>query len=103
MKLLVEIRLASPKARSTTYVPVVVDAGDGGAAQRQAMAVVQQKYPHMRVSGGTVYNATDDAIAAAKERLGEVLYETTPAKPKKDRMATGVGVKPHPKDSEVAE
>jgi hypothetical protein len=102
MKLLVEIRIASSEARNTTYVPVVVDAKNGGAAQRQAMAVTQQKYPHMRVSGGTVYNATDEAIAAAEERFGcKALYETVKAEVDETRLAPQVGVPKKPKKAVV--
>ena len=55
MKLLAEIRIASADARNTIYVPVVVDAKDGGDAQRKALEIAQAAYPNNTVSGGTVY------------------------------------------------
>lgn len=70
MKLLVEVRIASSEVRDTKYIPVIVDANDGGEAQRKALEMAQKKYPNMRVSGGTVYNATEEAIADAEKRHG---------------------------------
>jgi hypothetical protein len=63
MNLLAEIKVSGTDMRNTIYVPIIVDAKDGGEAQRKAMEVAQAEYPASRVSGGTVYNATPESIA----------------------------------------
>ncbi len=99
MKLLAEIRVASPNARDTSYVPVVVDATDGGDAQRKAMEIAQGAYPNMLVSGGPVCPATDLSIEQAEERFGiKPLMAKKKAARVKAKPAPQVGVKPHPLD-----
>ena len=97
MNLLAEIRLSSANARDTSYVPVVVDAADGGDAQRKAMEIAQAENPNVSVSGGPVCPATDEAIAAAEEKLGcAVLRATKKTAKVKVKPAPQMGVKPHP-------
>ena len=98
MKLLVEVRLASPSARDTIHVPVVVDAKDGGEAQRKAISVAAAKYPALRASGGPVCPATKEAVEAAEEKFGRKAISGM-LKPKaKPATPEQRGVKPHPLD-----
>jgi len=100
MKLLVEVRLASPNARDTRYVPVVVDAKDGGDAQRKAIAIAAAKHPNLTASGGPVCPATPLAIEEAEDKLHEkALTEGKPvAKPRAKPEQRGV--KAHPLDEQ---
>ena len=101
MNLLAEIKVSGTDMRNTIYVPVIVDAKDGGDAQRKAMEVAQAEYPASRVSGGTVYNATPESIAAAEEKFGMKPLEAKGKAKVKINPAPQRGVKPHPLDTEA--
>ena len=93
MKLLVTVRLSSPDARTTRYVPVEVEANDGGVAQQLALQIASAAHPNMSVSGGTVYPSEPVMEAKLEEEFGEKTLRDESKKRGRPRLSPQVGVK----------